>query len=65
MKIKEALNTSDLHPYGLGTLRAMLRSFMKKSGDAWLSPPSAWMGSMTIPATGLPFCLHFTIRSST
>ncbi len=47
------------------TLRAMLRRFLKKSGEAWLSPPSAWIGSITIPATGLPFCLHFTIRSST
>jgi len=47
------------------TLRAIFRNLMKKSGEAWLSPPSAWMGSITMPATGLPFCLHFTMRSST
>lgn len=47
------------------TFCAIFRRLLKKLGEAWLSPPSAWIGSITIPATGFPFCLHFTIRSST
>lgn len=48
------------------TFFVICRSFWKNWGDAWLSPPSAWIGSTTTPATGffLPL-LEFTIRSST
>lgn len=37
----------------------------KNSGEASLSPPSDWMGSTTIPATGTPFFWYFSINSST
>lgn len=37
----------------------------KNSGEASLSPPSDWMGSTTIPATGTPFFWYFSIKSST
>lgn len=47
------------------TFLAIFCNCWKKRGDAWLSPPSAWIGSMMIPATGLPFFSHFSINSST
>lgn len=55
---------SGLGPHTL-TFLAMSLSFRKKSSDAWLSPPSDWMGSTMIPATVLFFFRYFTMRSST
>lgn len=47
------------------TFLEMSLSFRKKSSDAWLSPPSDWMGSTMMPATVFFFFRYFTIRSST
>lgn len=47
------------------TFLAISRSFLKKSSEAWLSPPSDCIGSTMIPATIFFFFLYFTIRSST
>lgn len=47
------------------TFLAILCNFWKNSGEASLSPPSDWMGSTTIPATGIFFLLYVSIKSST
>jgi len=47
------------------TFLAIRWSSWKKYGDASLSPPSAWIGSTTIPATGLPLLLNLANKSST
>lgn len=44
------------------TLSAMRRSLRKKSADAWLSPPSAWIGSTIMPASSVTV-LRFTLCS--
>ena len=41
--------------------RVISRRLLKKVGEAWLSPPSDWMGSTITAATGL---WKFLIRSS-
>jgi len=33
-------------------------TFRKNSGEAWLSPPSPWIGSIMTPATGVPRSLY-------
>ena len=61
--------------FHLTILRAVLRSnsfkeifyliTWKNSLEPWLSPPSAWIGSTIIPATGIPILAWFSICSST
>ena len=46
------------------TLIAISLNFRKKSSDAWLSPPSACIGSMMRAATGL-LDFQLSIKSST
>lgn len=64
-QIISCLATSEWTVKYLITFLAISRNFLKKSSEAWLSPPSDCIGSIMIPATIFFFFLYFTIRSST